>query len=95
MTKAVPFSTPDIGVTFQLMDLDAKKTDDQVDINPKAGLKSLVLRYAPATEQVLGDVSTADGSVRAQGKFTMEGKGDCDCARVIMSISHLTGRCLR
>ena len=95
MTKAVPFSARDIGVTFQLMDLDAKKTDDQVDINPKAGLKSLVIRYAPATEQIIGDVSTADGSVRAQGKFTMEGKDDCDCGRVILSISHLTARCLR
>ena len=35
------------------------------------------------------------GGYCAQGKFTMEGKDDCDCGRVILSISHLTARCLR
>jgi hypothetical protein len=90
MTKAVPYSTADVGITFQLMELDAKY-DDQIDINPKSGLKSLVLRYAPATGGVRGDVSTADGTVRSDSRFTMEGKGDCDCARVIMSVERITG----
>jgi hypothetical protein len=94
MTKAVPYSTRDIGVTFQLMELD-RFDDDQVDINPGPGLRSLVIRYAPATGEVRGDVSTATGQVRRDARFTMEGKGDCDCARVIMSVEKVRGACLR
>lgn len=87
MTKAIPPSMSDVPIVFQLMELDYSE-DDHVDINPKSGPKSLVFRYSPATGQLRGDVS---GPTR----FTTEGRGDCDCARVEMSVSRLVGTCLR
>lgn len=87
MTKALPTSVSQVPIMFQLMELDYKD-DDLVDINPKSGDLGIVFSYATASKQVRGDVS--GGS-----PFTVQGKGDCDCARVTMSVEHVLGSCLK
>jgi hypothetical protein len=87
MTKALPTATSEVPITFQLMELDYSD-DDLVDINPKSGASGLVFRYSLASGLVRGDVS-------GSSTFTVEGKGDCDCARVKMSVSRLAGTCFR
>ena len=94
MTKAIPPSRRDIPVMFQMMEDDVKY-DDFIDINPRSGKRRLDITYTPATGAVSGDVSTATGTVRSDSRFTMEGKGDCDCARVIMSVTNIRAACLR
>lgn len=87
MTKAIAASTSEVPIIFQLMELDYRN-DDQIDVNPRSGVQSLVLRYAPATGTLRGDVT-------GSASFTVEGKGDCDCARIKMSIDRLSGTCLK
>ena len=87
MTKAVTSSTPEVPIIFQLMELDYSD-DDQVDVNPRSGAQSLVLRYSPTGGTLRGDVT-------GPAAFTVEGKGDCDCARLKMSVDRLSGSCLK
>lgn len=87
MTKAVTSSTPEVPIIFQLMELDYSD-DDQVDVNPRSGAQSLVLRYSLTGGTLRGDVT-------GPAAFTVEGKGDCDCARLKMSVDRLSGSCLK
>jgi hypothetical protein len=45
-------------------------------------------RYAPASGTLRGDVT-------GSATFTVDGKGDCDCARIKMSVDRLSGSCLK
>lgn len=77
--------TSDVPIRFELMELDYK-TDDRADINPIAGAKGLGLSFSPATGKLVGDVT---GTTR----FTTEGKGDSDRARVEMSVGRVSATC--
>lgn len=87
MTKAVRLTTSTVPIKFQLMELDYMR-DDQVDINPKKGSRALDVSYSTTSGQLSGDVS-------GSAEFTVGGKGDCDCARVKMSVRHLVATCLK
>ncbi|TMQ56682.1 MAG: hypothetical protein E6K75_08095 [Candidatus Eisenbacteria bacterium] len=87
MTKALPINRSNVVMIFELMDLDYF-FDDFVDINPKKGDTSLVFTYRTTNGQLHGDVS-------GSAPFTIEGKGDCDCARVKMDVVRTVGSCLR
>ena len=87
MTKAYPMSATTSHVLFELMELDYRN-DDLIDINPKKGARTIILSYSPSSGTVSGDVS-------GSAAFTTEGHGDCDCARVKMSLNRLVGACLR
>lgn len=77
----------DVPIRFELMELDYSN-DDQADINPIAGAKTLGLTFSPATGRVTGDVT-------GTSPFMSEGKGDSDRARVRMSVVKVSGSCRR
>ncbi len=87
MIKAVPPGTGDVPIRYEQMELDYVN-DDWIDVNPQKGKKELTLRYAPATGTVSGDFS-------GNASFNAIGKGDCDCARINVTIDTLSGSCLR
>jgi len=89
MTKAEPVVPDEVPMYVQLMELE-RKEDTQVDVNPRQGLKTIVLRYSPSTGLIRGDLTGKAGV-----NMIVEGKGDCQCARIHLSVSHLTGTCLR
>jgi hypothetical protein len=89
MTKALRTSVSDVPIQFRLMELDYRD-DDQVDVNPRSGMQGLVVRYSPVTGQLRGDLS-----IRALPPFSVEGKGDCDCARVKLSVDRRLATCLK
>lgn len=87
MTKALPTTVAQIPIMLQLMELDYKD-DDLIDINPKSGDLGIVFSYATATGQIRGDVT-------GTSTFTTQGKGDCDCARVKVSVDRVVAASLR
>jgi len=83
MTKALLPATDLVYIDFKLMELDYSD-DDTIDINPTKNAKDLVLGYVPSTGEVRGDL-------RGPSPLFVEGKGDCDCARVKLSVSDHLG----
>ncbi len=89
MIKAMPATKNTVGMYFTLKELDYDD-DDTVDVNPKSGSYGLLVNYATASGTFTGDVS---GS--AKTPITVEGKGDCDCARISMSVDRMLASCLK
>jgi hypothetical protein len=85
MTKALPPAAKLVFIDFKLMELDYSD-DDTVDINPTTHSKDLTFGYTPSSGELSGDL-------RGPSPITVEGKGDCDCARVKLSVSDLMGTC--
>ena len=83
MIKEVAPVRSNVPIVFKLMELDYSE-DDLVDINPSDGISSLVFNYSLKTGKV-------DGSVTGSPTFTVQGRGDCDCARLDMELSSFTG----
>lgn len=87
LTKAIPATSDDATILFELMDLDYRN-DDRIDVNPRTGAQGLLLRYSLSGHRLTGDVTGSP-------TFISEGKGDCDCARVTMSVEHVSGTCMK
>lgn len=94
MTKALPTTTADVPMLFKLMELDYSE-DDQVDVNPVAdpSKRSVVFKYVTSTGRVEGDLTGAKKGNMTY--LTADGKSDCDCARVDLSVKRVVASSLK